>query len=66
MLLVIYVQQLGVQINLDPVFVHPAMVMAKLGQHLDFFLLKDLVPHAVRMASAKHHGNQDDSATIHL
>ena len=45
MLLVIYVQQLGVQINLDPVFARLAMVMVKFDQHLDFFLLKDLAQH---------------------
>ena len=46
MSLVIYVQQLGVQINLGPVFARLAMVMVKFDQHLDFFLLKDLVQHA--------------------
>ena len=45
MSLVIYVRQLGVQINLDPVFVRLEMVMVKFDQHLDFFLLKDLAQH---------------------
>jgi len=45
MSLVIYVRQLGVQINPDLVFVRLAMVKVKFDQHLDFFLLKDLAQH---------------------
>ena len=45
MSLVIYVRQLGVQINPDLVFDRLAMVKVKFDQHLDFFLLKDLAQH---------------------